>query len=205
MLFIISAPSGAGKTTLVNTLVESDPKLILSVSYTTRPCRNHENDGVSYHFVDEKKFRNMVDNNQFLEHARVFDYHYGTGVEWVRDKLSNRFDVILEIDWQGARQVRKSMENSVSLFILPPSFQALEDRLRGRGDSIEQVKRRMADARLELSHYSEYDYLIVNEEFEYALQELRAVIRAKRHNYRLQKQFFDGFAEELLRQSENFQ
>ena len=205
ILFIISAPSGAGKTTLVNALVKSDPKLTLSVSHTTRPRRNHEIEGVSYHFIDDNTFRNMVDNNQFLEHARVFDHQYGTGVEWVREKLSNRIDVILEIDWQGAQLVRKCMEHTVSLFILPPSFQALEDRLRGRGDSAELVKRRMAEARRELSHYQEFDYLIVNEDFEFALQELRAIIRAKRHNYNLQKRFFDGFALLLMEQSENIQ
>ncbi len=205
ILFIISAPSGAGKTTLVNALVESDPKLTLSVSYTTRPRRKIETDGVSYHFIDEVTYRGMVDRNEFLEHAQVFDYNYGTGEEWVKDKLSNRIDVILEIDWQGAQQVRARMGNTVSLFILPPSFQALEDRLRGRGDPDELVKRRMDEARRELSHYQEFDYLIVNEDFEFALQEIKAIIRAKRHNYRLQKRFFDGFAGQLLEQSENFQ
>ena len=166
ILFIISAPSGAGKTTLVNALIKSDPKLTLSVSYTTRPRRQEETDNVSYHFIDEGKFREMVENDSFLEHARVFDHHYGTGRQWVMDKLANRIDVLLEIDWQGAQQVRRKMEHTVSLFILPPSFQALEDRLRGRGDKGELVQRRMEEARRELSHYREYDFLVINEDFE---------------------------------------
>ena len=205
ILFIISAPSGAGKTTLVNALIKSDPKLTLSVSYTTRPRREEETDNVSYHFIDDESFQEMVEGDSFLEHARVFDHRYGTGSQWVRDKLKNRIDVLLEIDWQGAQQVRRKMDNTVNLFILPPSFQALEDRLRGRGDSDEQVKRRMEEARTELSHYGEYDFLIINEDFEFALQELKAIIRAKRHNYPLQKRFFDGFAGQLLEQAGNIQ
>ena len=200
ILFIISAPSGAGKTSLVNALIKSDPRLTLSISYTTRPRRTAETDKVSYHFIDERSFNDMVASDSFLEYARVFDHFYGTGRQWVMDKLGKRTDVLLEIDWQGAQQVRRNMANTVSLFILPPSFQALEDRLRGRGDDIAQVKRRMEDARRELSHYGEYDYLVINEDFECALQELRAIIDAKRHNYPLQKRFFDEFAGQLLEQ-----
>ena len=205
ILFIISAPSGAGKTTLVNALVKSDAELTLSVSYTTRPQRDGEIDGASYHFIDNDSFQEMVDKDSFLEYARVFDHCYGTGSQWVRDKLANKTDVLLEIDWQGAQQVRQHMENTVSLFILPPSFQALEDRLRGRGDSAALVQRRMEDARRELSHYLEYDYLIINEDFELALQDLKAVIHAKRNNYSLQKRFFDEFARQLLVQPGNTQ
>jgi guanylate kinase len=205
ILFIISAPSGAGKTTLVNALVKSDPKLTLSVSYTTRPRRPEEIENVAYHFIDEDGFRGMVDSDSFLEHARVFDHLYGTGRQWVADKLANRIDVLLEIDWQGAQQVRQKMHDTVSLFILPPSFQALEDRLRGRGDNAAQVKRRMEEARREMSHYGEYDYLIINEDFEFALQELKAIIRTKRHHYPLQKRFFDEFARQLLEQAGNIQ
>lgn len=205
VLFIISAPSGAGKTSLVNALIKSDPGLTLSVSYTTRPRRQEETENESYHYIDEESFMDMVENDSFLEHARVFGYHYGTGNEWVRDKLTNRIDVLLEIDWQGAQQVRRKLDKTVSLFILPPSLQALEDRLRGRGDNEEQVKQRMEDARRELSHYGEYDFLIINEDFASALQELKAIIRAERHNYPLQKRFFDGFAGQLLEQARNFQ
>jgi len=205
ILFIISAPSGAGKTTLVNALIQSEPRLTLSISYTTRPRRPTETDKVSYHYIDQQSFHDMVANDSFLEYARVFDHFYGTGRQWVMDKLANRIDVLLEIDWQGAQQVRRNMANTVSLFILPPSFQALEDRLRGRGDDSAQVKRRMEDARRELSHYGEYDYLVINEDFECALQELQAIIHAKRHNYPLQKRFFDEFAGQLLEQTGNTQ
>ena len=205
ILFIISAPSGAGKTTLVNALIKDDPQLTLSVSYTTRARRPGEVDKVSYHFIDEQEFRDMADGGAFLEHARVFDHYYGTGRQWVLDRLSNRVDVLLEIDWQGAQQVRSNMPNTVSLFILPPSFQALEDRLCGRGDGPEQVRRRMEDARRELSHYGEYDYLIINEDFDAALAQLKAVIRAGRQNYPLHRHFFDEFARQLLEQAENIQ
>lgn len=203
ILFIISAPSGAGKTTLVKALVARDPKLMVSVSYTTRPKRSDEIDDVSYHFVTEKPFKEMVSNNDFLEYAKVFDYHYATGRRWVEDKLANGIDIILEIDWQGAQQVRQHMDNTVNLFILPPSFQSLADRLHSRGEENELVQRRMVDAVKELSHYKEFDYIIVNEDFEFALQELKSVIRAKRHNYALQTSFFDEFAQQLLEQAEN--
>lgn len=203
ILFIISAPSGAGKTSLVSALINSDPRLTLSISYTTRTRRPAETDKVSYHFIDEQNFHDMVASNSFLEYARVFDHFYGTGRQWVMDRLATCTDVLLEIDWQGAQQVRCNMVNTVSLFILPPSLQALEDRLRGRGDNAAQVKRRMEDARRELSHYAEYDYLVINEDFECALQELKAIIHAKRHNYPLQKRFFDEFARQLLEQPDN--
>lgn len=203
ILFIISAPSGTGKTTLVRSLSERDPALQVSVSHTTRPRRADETDAVAYHFVDEETFEQMVAGNRFLEHARVFDHHYGTSRQWVEEQLASGIDVVLEIDWQGAQQIRRTMSASVSLFILPPTFQTLEQRLASRGEESDTVKRRMRDAGQELSHYREYDYLIVNNDLEATLLDLEAVIRAMRHQYALQKEHFDHFAGELLSEAAN--
>lgn len=178
-LFVVSAPSGAGKTSLVRALLEGNPNLRLSVSYTTRSPRPGEVDGVHYHFVSRATFERMVLDNAFVEYAQVFDNAYGTARETLRQALDGGRDVLLEIDWQGARQVRAHFPEAVSVFILPPSLAELERRLRGRGqDSDEIIARRMAKARDELSHYGEYDYLIVNDRFEAALTELRALICA---------------------------
>ncbi len=180
-LFIVSAPSGAGKTSLVKALVERDPRVVLSVSHTTRPPRPGERDGVDYHFVDSATFERMVAEGAFLEHAEVFGNRYGTARATVERELAADRDVILEIDWQGARQVRAAMPEAVSVFILPPSREALEARLRGRGQDDETViARRMARAVDEMSHYDEYDYLVVNDVFETALEDLLAIVRATR-------------------------
>jgi guanylate kinase len=180
-LYIVSAPSGAGKTSLVSALVAGDPALVLSVSHTTRACRPGEEDGVHYHFVDAASFERMVDDGKFLEHARVFDNLYGTARAGIEQQLAEGLDVILEIDWQGARQVRECMPEAVSVFILPPSAEALEERLRGRGqDSAEIIARRLRDARSDMSHYREFNYLVVNDRFEVALQELRALVTSRR-------------------------
>lgn len=205
LLFIISAPSGAGKTSLVKSLVGRDPKLLASISYTTRPRRPDEKQDIAYHFIDEATFQSMVEANSFLEHASVFRYHYGTPSQWVTEQLEQGNDIVLEIDWQGAQQVRQKTENTVSLFILPPSFQALEERLNNRGEDQETVIQRMREAKNELSHYNEYDYLVINNDFETALEELEAIIRAARHGYRLQKAHFDDFARQLLEQTANIQ
>ncbi|MBK5968762.1 guanylate kinase [Thiorhodovibrio winogradskyi] len=179
MLFVVSAPSGAGKTSLVRTLLNGHPKLRLSVSYTTRSPREGEVDGEHYHFVSRETFERMVLENAFVEYAHVFDNAYGTARETLRQALDAGQDVLLEIDWQGARQVREHFPEAVSIFILPPSLKELEQRLRNRGqDSEEIINRRMAEARSELSHYGEYDYLIVNDRFEAALAELRALVCA---------------------------
>ncbi len=201
ILFIISAPSGTGKTTLVKSLIEQDPRLLASVSHTTRPRRPDETDDVAYHFVDEATFEQMVTDDIFLEHAKVFDHQYGTSRQWVEDQLTAGNDVVLEIDWQGAEQVRQAMTNTVSLFILPPSFHALEQRLSSRGEDDDTVKRRMRDAEKELSHYNEYDFLVINDGFELAMEELTVVIRAMRHGYAVQNSYFDYFAEQLLEQA----
>jgi len=175
-LYIVSAPSGAGKTSLVKALLQRMPDVVLSVSHTTRPPRPGEQDGVDYHFIDKARFEGLVEGGQFLEHAQVFDNYYGTSRSTVFGQLEAGRDVILEIDWQGARQVRQSAPQAVSVFILPPSRAALRERLTGRGqDSEEVVDRRMQDAVSEMSHYDEYDYLIFNDEFERAVSELQAV------------------------------
>jgi guanylate kinase len=181
VLFVVSAPSGAGKTSLLRALIPTDARLRLSVSHTTRGARPGEQDGTHYHFVDRARFEAMVAAGEFLEHARVFDNLYGTAERSVRDVLGANFDVVLEIDWQGARQVRARFAEAVSVFIVPPSVEALRQRLSGRGqDSAEIIDRRMRDARSELSHFGEYDYLVVNDDFDEALADLRAIVGAER-------------------------
>ena len=204
ILFIISAPSGAGKTTLVKSLVEQDPRLLVSVSHTTRPRRADEADDIAYHFVDELSFEQMVADDIFLEHAKVFDHYYGTSRQWVEDQLSAGNDVVLEIDWQGANQIRQAMTKTVSLFIMPPSFHTLEQRLSSRGEDIDTVKRRMRDAEKELSHYNEYDFLVINDGFDVAMAEITVIIRAMRHGYSVQNSYFDHVAEQLLEQATEF-
>ena len=180
-VFIVSAPSGAGKTSLLKALIPADTRLRLSVSHTTRPPRPGEHDGVHYHFVDRERFERMVAEGAFLEHAQVFDNLYGTAESTVRQLRAAGHDVVLEIDWQGARQVRARFPDAIGLFIVPPSVAALRERLGGRGqDSAEIIERRMRDARSELSHYGEYDYLVVNDQFERALEDLRAIFAAER-------------------------
>ncbi len=181
ILFIVSAPSGAGKTSLLRELVAGDERLVVSVSHATRAMRPGEQDGVHYHFVGVERFLELVGEGAFLEHAKVFDNYYGTSEAEVRGRLAQGLDVVLEIDWQGARQVRERFPQAVSVFIAPPSIAALRERLSGRGqDSAEVVERRMNDARSELSHYPEYDYLVINDDFVTALAELRAVVSAER-------------------------
>jgi guanylate kinase len=181
-LYVISAPSGAGKTSLVRALLDSTGEaLALSVSHTTRAPRPGEVDGRDYHFVDAETFRRMIDDGAFLEHARVFDNYYGTARLGIEAQLAQGRDVILEIDWQGARQVRRALPASVGIFILPPSREALRARLRARGQDDEAViARRMRDAVNEMSHYREYDYLVINEVFRTAHDELAAIIRSRR-------------------------
>ena len=180
-LFTVSAPSGAGKTSLVAALLERSAKLRVSVSHTTRAMRPGEEDGVNYHFVAESAFIAMLDKSEFLEHARVFGNLYGTSQTWVEQQLASGIDVILEIDWQGALQVKRLMPHSLSIFILPPSRATLEQRLTGRGqDDIETIAQRMSEAVEEMSHYTESDYLVVNNEFELALEELEAIVVSQR-------------------------
>ena len=180
-LYIISAPSGAGKTSLVRTLLARLPTMALSVSHTTRAMRPGERDGVDYHFVSVADFKAMAAAGAFLEHAQVFDNFYGTSKGGMQDQLAAGRDVLLEIDWQGARQVRAAFPEAVGIFILPPSRQALEQRLRARGqDGEEVIARRMRDAVTEMSHHDEYDYLIINDDFARAEADMEAVVRACR-------------------------
>ncbi|MEE9357283.1 guanylate kinase [Candidatus Vondammii sp. HM_W22] len=188
-LFIVSAPSGAGKTSLVKALLKTEEMIEVSVSYTTRPMRPGEKNSVDYHFVDLEQFTDLVRQGAFLENAQVFDNYYGTSEVGIRNQLNRGDDVVLEIDWQGAHQVRERMPNTVSIFILPPTLEALWQRLSGRGqDSIEVVERRMRDARDEMSHYGEYDFIIVNDDFNQALEELRSVILGQRFRQSVQRE-----------------
>lgn len=187
-LYIVSAPSGAGKTSLVKALLEQDEQVKVSVSHTTRSQRPGEQDGVDYHFTDITGFEQMVAAGDFLEHAQVFDNHYGTSQAEVERLLAQGLDVILEIDWQGAKQVRERMPGCIAVFILPPSLQALESRLRGRGqDDDTIIDRRMQDARNECSHYDEYNYLIINDNFDIALADLASIFRAGRQRLVVQR------------------
>jgi guanylate kinase len=180
-LYTISAPSGAGKTSLVAELLKRTPQLSVSVSHTTRPMRPGEEDGVNYHFISHEVFQQMLGETAFLEHAQVFDNFYGTSQKWVESELARGEDVILEIDWQGAQQVRRLMPETVAIFILPPSREALNQRLTGRGqDDDSVIQRRMDAAVAEMSHYVEGDYVVINDDFNTALADLEAIIRARR-------------------------
>lgn len=180
-MFIVSAPSGAGKTSLVRRAIDELDDLDVSISHTTRGRRPGDVDGVDYHFVAREAFEAMIDDDRFLEYAEVFGNYYGTSVEAVQTSLGGGSDVILEIDWQGAGQVRKKISDVVSIFILPPSRAALIERLKGRGqDSDEVIERRTVEAVAEMKHYHRADYLIINDDFDQALDELKAVILAHR-------------------------
>jgi guanylate kinase len=180
-LFIITAASGAGKTSLIKALLAKDEHLKLSISHTTRNPRPSELNGVDYHFVDDATFLRMLGEAQFLESAEVHDARYGTSQSAVEAPLKDGFDVILEIDWQGAAQVRSLYPHAISIFVLPPSIEALERRLNGRGqDSAEVISKRVAAARTEMRHVGEFDYVTINDDFDVALQDITAIIRAQR-------------------------
>ncbi len=183
-LFIVTAPSGAGKTTLVSGLLKRDPQVSLSVSYTTRAPRSGEVHGTHYHFVDVPTFRALRDQGEFLEWAEVHNNYYGTSRRWLEEQVASGRDILLEIDWQGAQQVRKAFPKAVGVFILPPSVDELERRLRGRGtDSEDVIARRVLGARGEMRHVGEFDYVIINEDLSAALEDLVAVVRAARLRY----------------------
>jgi guanylate kinase len=178
-LFIVSAPSGAGKTSLVSALLKSNRNIDLSVSYTTRAPRTGEIDGKDYHFVSRERFLEMAQHGDFLESAEVYGNLYGTSQSWIEKELASERDILLEIDWQGAEQVRRLMPHVISIFILPPSLSALETRLQGRGqDSAEVIARRMQAARDDISHVAEFDYVIINDKLDEALKQLDAVVIA---------------------------
>jgi len=176
-LFIIAAPSGCGKTSLVEALIKNAKNLYVSVSHTTRPPRPDEVNGINYYFVSINEFEEMIKNNAFVEHATVFDNHYGSSTKLIREKLDEGIDVILEIDWQGARQVKENMPNAISIFILPPSNEALLGRLKQRAqDNEETINKRMSDAQNQMRHFNEFDYLVINDDFNSALNDLNLII-----------------------------
>lgn len=180
-LYVVSAPSGAGKTSLVKALVEANNDITVSVSHTTRAIRPGEIDGVNYHFVSAAEFSDLKERGGFFEWAKVFDNFYGTSQQSVLDQLNKGVDVILEIDWQGAAQIKQQMPESVSIFILPPSTAALRERLTGRGqDDSNVIERRMRSARDEMSHYGDADYVVLNDEFDSALSDLKAIVTSQR-------------------------
>lgn len=199
ILYTVSAPSGAGKTSLVNALVHSNPEVCVSVSHTTRPQRPGEKDGVNYHFVNHDQFEAMLAQDAFLEHARVFNNLYGTSRHWVLETLEQGLDVILEIDWQGAKQVREQLPETVGLFILPPSLASLRQRLTGRGqDNPEVIEARMNEAISEMSHFQDADYLIINDDFTTALAQFQALITSQHLRLGRQAQIHATLLHELL-------
>lgn len=180
-LYVIAAPSGAGKTTLVKALTGTLADITVSISHTTRPMRPGEIDGVNYHFIDTTTFENMLKHGDFLEHALVFDNLYGTSKEWVGNTLIRGVDVILEIDWQGHRQIRSLFPDAISIFILPPSIRDLRTRLITRNqDNPEIIEKRLADVREAISHIHEFNYVVLNDDFDYAVHELASIIEAGR-------------------------
>ena len=200
-LYIVSAPSGAGKSSLINALLKTQPlyDTQVSVSHTTRDIRPGEVAGEHYYFVSKDEFRAMIAENAFLEYAEVFGNYYGTSRKAIEQVLSTGVDVFLDIDWQGAQQIRRQMPDSRSIFVLPPSKDELDRRLRGRGqDSEDIIEKRMAKAVDEMSHYAEYDYLIVNDDFDLALSDLKTIIRAERLRIRRQTARHDALISKLL-------
>jgi guanylate kinase len=198
-LFVISAPSGAGKTSLVKALLTSEPQLRLSISHTTRTRRPTEIDGREYHFVSKPQFAQLASHGEFLEHAQVFDNNYGTVRAFVERELARGHDVLLEIDWQGARQVRRAMPDCVSIFILPPARAALAERLARRAtDTPEVIGRRLKDAAGDMSHYGEFDYLVVNDNFDKAVGELKRIVEGKGEDLRSSRPQLAPLIAELL-------
>jgi guanylate kinase len=197
-LFVVVAPSGAGKTSLVGALLERDPNIRLSISFTTRTPRAGEEHGKHYHFVDKATFEKMIAAGDFLEHANVYGNYYGTSRKWIEGQLDGDHDVLLEIDWQGAAQVRKLFPRMVGIFILPPSLAELGRRLESRGkDSPETIARRMASAREEISHVLEFEYIIINESFDTAVVDLVAVVRAARLSRERQRERLEKLKDEF--------
>jgi guanylate kinase len=204
-LFIVMAPSGAGKTSLVKALLESEGgrNLCVSVSHTTREIRPGEVDGVNYHFVDKETFMDMLRQGEFMESAEVYGHHYGTSQRWVKDQLAAGVNVVLEIDWQGASQVRSAMPQSCTIFILPPSVETLRERLTHRAqDDPETIERRMRQAVDEISHVAEADYVVVNKDFNTALEDLRAIVRSRRLTLAYQQASQADLLDKLSRSSD---
>ncbi len=198
-LYVVAAPSGAGKTTLVRLLLEREAKVRLSVSYTTRGPRPGEINGREYHFVDAGDFQAMIDRQEFLEWAEVHGNFYGTSKKWIAEQLAAGGDVLLEIDWQGAQQVRSIFPQAIGVFVLPPSMEELTRRLTGRGtDSADVVARRLAAARAEMRHVGEFDYVIINDQLEQALEDLCAIVRASRLSFGAQRASHAALFERMI-------
>ncbi|WP_237485579.1 guanylate kinase [Vibrio hippocampi] len=200
-LYIVSAPSGAGKSSLISAMLETNPTYAMkvSVSHTTRGMRPGEEHGVHYHFVEKHEFEALIKQNAFLEYAEVFGNYYGTSRPWIEETLNKGIDVFLDIDWQGARQIREQMPQAKSVFILPPSNSELERRLNVRGqDSEAVIAKRMSEAKSEMSHYGEYDYVIVNDDFDGALVDFKAILRAERLKQDKQSTKYKGMLDALL-------
>lgn len=198
-LYVISAPSGAGKTSLVKALLKSEPRLRLSISHTTRTRRPTEVEGREYHFVSKPQFEELIARGEFLEHARVFDNNYGTSRGFVESQLAQGHDVLLEIDWQGAQQVRRAMPECVSIFVLPPARQALAERLARRAtDTAEVIRRRLADAATDMSHYDEFGYVVVNDDFDRAVADLKRIIEGEGDDLRSSRPDLGPLLKELL-------
>ncbi len=198
-LFVITAPSGAGKTSLVNALLQTEPNLRLSISHTTRPRRPTETNGREYHFIAQPQFEQLIAQGEFLEHARVFDNFYGTARAFVDEQLRQGHDVLLEIDWKGAQQVRAALPECLSIFILPPSRRALAERLAKRAtDAAEVIARRLRDATADMSHYGEFDYVIVNDDFAQALADLRRIVAGQGADLVSDRPQLRGLLKELL-------
>jgi guanylate kinase len=198
-LFVVSAPSGAGKTSLLKALMAREPAIQFSVSYTTRKPRPNEIAGRDYHFVSPERFQEMAANDEFLEHARVFDNCYGTGVHAVQEALRNGEQLLLEIDWQGARQVRQRIPEARSVFVLPPSRGALEHRLRARStDSDAVIERRLRDAAQDIGHWKEFDYVVINDNFDQAIEDLQAIVADRGEHLRAARPEVAHFAARLL-------
>ena len=198
-LYVVSAPSGAGKTSLVKALMQREPRIRFSVSYTTRKPRQNEVPGRDYHFVTMERFAEMVAQDEFLEHAQVFDNNYGTGVRAVQEALAIGEQLLLEIDWQGARQVRSRLPEAPSIFILPPTRRALEQRLKARStDSEAVIQRRLRDAAQDLAHWAEFDYVVINDRFEQAIEDLQAIVEDRGSHLLAQRPELARFAAGLL-------
>ncbi|AXV66326.1 MULTISPECIES: guanylate kinase [Pseudoalteromonas] len=199
-LFILSAPSGAGKSSLISALLNKHSDMKVSVSHTTRSPRPGEENGVHYHFVSVEEFKALIEKNDFFEWAQVFDNYYGTSKQAIETQLAAGIDVFLDIDWQGAQQIRKLVEDVETIFILPPSKEELESRLTNRGqDSSEVIAGRMAKAQSETSHYNEYDYVVVNDDFDTALAEIETIVMAKRLSLKSQAQRHQTLLDNLLK------
>ncbi len=187
-LFIVSAPSGGGKTSLVARLIQDMPNIEVSISHTTRPKRPGEQEGVHYFYIDHAHFKQMIDAHAFVEHAQVFEHYYGTSYVEINHRLNHGIDVVLDIDWQGALQIKRLYQDAIGVFVMPPSIEILQQRLRNRQQDAEEViQYRMQQAQCEMRHYTDFDFLIINDNFETALNELKAIVIAQRLSLRRQR------------------